>query len=87
MALGIIGGAEFAEKIFRPFPVYSTDSVTSIASICRDGSRAADVDNVFAALPEPAPVPAVPPGASGALVAAGAGFAEGVESPVANISS
>jgi hypothetical protein len=36
-------GVEFAEKILRPLPEYSTDSVTSMASMCRVGSSAAEV--------------------------------------------
>jgi hypothetical protein len=42
--LGIAtSGAEFAEKILRPLPEYSTDSVTSMASMCNVGSSAAEV--------------------------------------------
>jgi hypothetical protein len=49
IGFGISIGAEFAEKIFRPFPEYTSDSVTSIASIRSVGSSCAEVvPNFFA---------------------------------------
>jgi len=36
-------GAELEEKILRPLPEYSNDSVTSMASMCRVGSSADEV--------------------------------------------
>src|SRR5271170_2283215 len=49
---GISTGTELAEKIFRPFPEYTSDSVTSIASIRSVGSSCAEVvPRLFAAVP------------------------------------
>jgi hypothetical protein len=50
--LGISIGTELAEKMFRPLPEYTSDSVTSIASIRSVGSSCADVvPKLFAAAP------------------------------------
>jgi hypothetical protein len=84
--LGISIGAEFAEKIFRPFPEYTSDSVTSIASIRNVGSSCAEVvPRFFAAFPEVAPVflaEAAVAGAvsTGAVTAAGATTGRGLSS-------
>ena len=64
-------GAEFGEKILRPLPEYSSDSVTSIASMCRVGSSAAEVvPTCFAAAPGAAVAGLLPAVAAGAGAAA-----------------
>jgi hypothetical protein len=52
IGFGISTGTELLEKIFRPPPEYTSDSVTSIASIRKVGSSCAEVvPRFFAALP------------------------------------
>src|SRR6202789_1987134 len=52
IGFGIATGTELAEKIFRPPPEYTSDSVTSIAAIRNVGSSCAEVvPRFFAALP------------------------------------
>src|SRR6266550_2931514 len=88
IGLGISTGTEFTEKIFRPFPEYASDSVTSIASIRSVGSSCADVvPRFFAAAPADLPggtATAAPVFAAGAAftgavttTGAGAGGADG----------
>src|ERR1700722_18179043 len=73
IGLGISTGAEFAEKIFLPFPEYTSDSVTSIASIRSVGSSCAEVvPTFFAALPT-----TFPGGTATVLFAAVVVFTEG----------
>src|SRR5437868_3537800 len=56
IGFGISTGIDVAEKIFRPLPEYSSDSVTSIACMRSVGSNCADVvPRFFAAGPADLP--------------------------------
>src|ERR1035437_5232286 len=58
----VTGGTDDAEKIFRPLPEYSSDSLTSIASMCRVGSSEAEAEAALA-LPVAAALASVARGA------------------------
>jgi hypothetical protein len=81
IGFGIATGTELAEKIFRPPPEYTSDSVTSIASIRNVGSSCADVVPTFFAV-VPTTLPAKLPGATATagpvFAAAGVVFAGAV---------
>src|ERR1700733_14383148 len=70
---GISIGAELAEKIFRPLPEYTSDSVTSIASMRSVGSSCADVVPTFFAV-APTTLPGATATAGPVFVAVGAVF-------------
>src|SRR6185312_3309397 len=70
--IGLDGGAEFGEKMFRPEPAYSSDSVTFIASICSVGSICAAVNSTGAPPALPAPAGSPEPVAGADVVTTGA---------------
>src|ERR1700721_1155020 len=55
IGFGISTGTELLEKIFRPPPVYTSDSVTSIAAIRNVGSSCAQVVAQFIRAVDPRP--------------------------------
>src|SRR5947209_6013829 len=59
IGFGISTGIDVAEKIFRPLPEYSSDSVTSIACMRSVGSNCADVVPRFFAAGPAADLPGV----------------------------